>query len=134
MFSKWSIRKKLATVLLILVGLFVGLLTVLTVDGTLYERWKDATHLRNLYRGWVLDGSPYPIPEPKKYGYSSAGTGYVYTASLVIDGQTYRGLFAYREYSQPTVFAITTNGVCLVLREDGSARLMWIHKTRGAAW
>jgi hypothetical protein len=66
--------------------------------------------------------------------YSNSGTSYVYSASQVIDGQTYHGLFAYREYAQPTVFAITTNGICLVLRDDGSARLMWIHKTRGAAW
>lgn len=119
---------------LVAIGLFTGLLTVLSIDGALYERWNDATHLRNLYKGWVLDGSPYPVPEPQKYGYSSAGTSFVYTASYVIGGQTFRCLFAYREYTHPTVFAITTNGVVLVLREHGSARLMWIHKARGAAW
>jgi len=133
-FSKWSLRKKLAAGVLVVAVLFIVLLTVLAVDGRLYERWSDATHLRILYKSWVLDGSPFPIPDPQKYGYSSDGTSYVYIASQVIDGQRYQGLFAYRKYTQPTVFAITTNGVCLVLRDDGSARLMWIHKTRGAAW
>jgi hypothetical protein len=132
MFSKWSVKRKLAAALLVLVGLFAGLLAVLTVDGTLYERWKDATHLRSLYRSWVLDGSPHPIPEPQKYGYSSAGTAYVYAASQVIDGQTYRGLFAYREYTQPTVFAITTNGVCLVDSQDKRCSMVTVNKPDGA--
>jgi hypothetical protein len=134
MFSNWSGRKKVTAATLVAVGLLVALFAVLTVDGTLYERWRVATHLRGLYKGWVLDGSPYPVPEPLKYGSSSAGTAYVYTVSQFIDGRTCQGLFAYRDYARPTVFAITTNGICLVLRDDGSARLMWIHKTRGAAW
>ena len=134
MFSNWSSRRKIVTALLVAVVLFVGLLVVLSVDGRLYERWRDATHLRNLYRSWVREGSPYPIPDPQKYGYSNSGTSYVYSASQVIDGQTYHGLVAYRTYAQPTLFAITTNGICFVLRDDGCARLMWIHKTRGAAW
>ncbi len=134
MFKTWSLRWKVLVLVGVLFGLAAGLLGLLTVDGTLYERWREVMYLRNLQEGWVLDGSPRPVPAPQKYGYSNSGTTYVYAASQTVGGQTYGGLFAYRPNSEATVFVITTNGVPLVIREDGSARLVWVHKTRAAAW
>lgn len=132
--SNWSVGKKILGGLLVLGGLLTALLVVLEIDGRLHERWKHATNLCMLHKSWILDGSPQPIPDPRRYGSSDSGTAYVYTASQVMDGQTYGGLFAFHPYGQPNVFAITTNGVCLVLQKDGGARRMRIHKTRGAAW
>jgi hypothetical protein len=134
MLSKCSTGKKVAAAVLLVAGLSVALLVVLSVDGRLYERWKCMMVLRNDYSAWVRDGSPYPIPDPTKYGQPNWGTTYVDSVSYMIDGIHYRGLYAIRDYTRPDHLAVTTNGVFLVLRDDGSARLLWIHKTRGAAW
>ena len=134
MIANWPTKKKLAAILL-LGGLpLAGFLGFVEIEGRLYGRFRDAVQLRLLHRSWVLDGSPYPIPDPLKYGRSNLGTSYVYTASHTIGGQAFQGLFAFREHTQPTVYVITTNGECLVLQDGGNARLMWIKKSGGAAW
>lgn len=132
--GSWSSRRKVLVFLLAAVSVLAGLLLILTADGTLYERWKAVMLLKNLQKSWVLDGSPRPFPDPQKYGYSNSGTAYVYAASQPIGGRTYGGLFAYRPYGGASVFVITTNGVPLLIRENGTSRLVWVHKTRGAAW
>jgi hypothetical protein len=133
-FSKLPFWKKFAACALIVVVLFIALLAVLGIDGRLYERWRSAMVLRGAYKVWIRDGSPQPVPAPIKYGYASWGTSRVDSVSFVIDGHTYQGLYEFRDYTRPDHLAVTTNGVFLVLRDDGSARLLWIHKTRAAAW
>jgi hypothetical protein len=61
-------------------------------------------------------------------------TTFVYTASHVIDGHTYTGLFAHRSYPRFGTWVITRTGEIIVVDDGGHARLARIHKTRAAAW
>jgi hypothetical protein len=133
-FSKWPFWKKFVVCAAVVVALFMGLVAVLGIDGRLYERWRSMNVLRDEYRAWVLEGSPRPVPDPIKYGYASWGTSRVDSVSYMIDGHAYQGLYEFRDYTRPDHLAVTTNGAFLFLRDDGSARYLWIHKTRAAAW
>ena len=88
--------KKVAIVLAIIAVIFVALLTILTIDGRAYERWKCASVLRDMHRSWVRKGSPMPPPNPINYIRVSRGTSYVHTVTHTIEGQPYGGLFAFR--------------------------------------
>ncbi|HMO64745.1 MAG TPA: hypothetical protein PKC18_16880 [Lacipirellulaceae bacterium] len=134
MFSKWSKAKKIAAAIAVLVLVVVAFLAVLIVDGEAYDRWRHANHLRMLQQAWVRDGSPEP-PQVERYvGPSASSTSFVYTASHVINGRTYQGLFAHCSIPRFGTFVITRSGEVIVVEDSGEARLLRIHKTRGAAW
>ncbi len=120
--------------MLAILGLFAILLLVLGVDGRLFERWKSAMVLRNLHRSWERDGAPQPFPDPSKYGYASWGTSYVDSASYVIKGGVYHGLYGFRDYTRPDHLTITTNGVLIVFGKSGTPRLLWMAKKGAGAW
>ena len=126
--------KKFVIALAVLAVLFVGLVVVLEIDGSAYERWKSANILRNQHRGWVQAKSPLPPPDPTNYAWASWGTSYVYSASHTVEGQTYQGLFAFRAYDWPHYYAIATNGVVLDLGDKKGVRLLRFTKGKAAAW
>ena len=134
MFTKWSKTKKIAAVVAVVALVLIAFFVVVIVDGEAYDRWRHANHLRMLQQAWLRDGSPEP-PQVEKYvGPSASSTSFVYTASHVIDGRTYQGLFAHRSIPRFGTFVITRSGEVIVVEDSGQARLLRIHKTRGAAW
>lgn len=126
--------KKFTIGLAVLVVLFVGMVVVLEIDGSAYERFKCASVLRNQHREWVKAGSPLPPPNPTNYVWAGWGTSYIYSASLTVEGQTYQGLYAFRAYDWPHYYAITTNGVVLDLGDKKGVRLLRFRKGKAAAW
>lgn len=134
MFSTWTKRRKVIAALSVTVLAFVAFSALIIIDGDAYDRWRHAHHLRVTYQAWVRDGSPEP-PQIERYvGPSRSSTTFVYTASLVIDDQTYQGLFAHRTTRYSGTFVITRAGEILVIDESRRARLLRIHRTRAAAW
>lgn len=133
-FSTWTKRKKVIAALSVPVLAFIVFFAVIVISGDAYDRWRHAHHLRVTYQAWVQDGSPEP-PQVERYvGPSRSSTTFVYTASQVIDGHTYQGLFAHRTTPYWGTFVITRAGEIFVIDESGRARLLRIHKTRAAAW
>ena len=134
MFSTWTKRKKIVATVSTPVVAFVIFFAVIVIDGEGYDRWRHVRHLRYMREAWVRDGSPEP-PEVVRYGGSSVSRPtFAYTAAHVIDGRTYRGLFAHRSYPRFGTFVITRTGEVIVVDDGGRARLVRIHKTRAAAW
>jgi hypothetical protein len=134
LFSKWTRRGKLFTAMTLLSLVFGAFFAVIIIDGEAYDRWRPAHHLRMVYGAWLRDGSPEP-PRADRYVLGSASsTTFVYTASHVIDGQPYRGLFGYRSTPRLGTYVITRNGEIMVIDDSGRARLLKIHKTKAAAW
>ena len=112
----------------------IALFALLAMDGDAYDRWRHAHHLRMIHQAWRKDGSPEP-PQVERYvGASSSSTTFVYSASQVIGGHTYQGLFAYRTTLVADTFVITRTGEVFVIDDSGRARLLRIHKTKAAAW
>lgn len=134
MFSTWTKRKKILAALSVAVGAFVVFSAVIVIDGEGYDRWKNARELRYVREAWLRDGSPEP-PDVSRYASSSVwSTTFVYTASHVVDGQVYTGLFAHRSYPRFGTWVITRTGEIIVVEDGGGARLARIHKTKAAAW
>ncbi len=134
MFSKWSTWKKIVAILAGLLLALLAFVAVLAIDSYAYDNWRSAQELRITYQAWLRDSSPEP-PQVQKYlGTSRGSTTYVYTASHVIDGRTYQGLFAYRSYPRPGTFVITRGGEVFVISDSGRVRLLRIHETSAAAW
>ena len=133
-FTTWTKRKKFVAALSVPLVAFVVIFAVIVIDGEGYDRWRNVRELRYLRAGWVRDGSPEP-PDASKYaGHSSSSTSFVYTASHVIDGQTYTGLFAHRSYPRFGTWVITRTAEIIVVDDGGNARLARVHETRAAAW
>jgi hypothetical protein len=126
--------KKFVIVLAVVAVLLLALLTILSIDGRAYERWKSAQVLRTLHLGWIKDGTPFPPPNPTNYGWASWGTSYVYNVSHNINGTNYQGLFAFDDYHRPHHYAIATNGVIIVREEKDGLRLLRMSKDKAAAW
>jgi hypothetical protein len=118
----------------LLAVLFLALLTILTIDGRAYERWKSANVLRTQHHAWIKEGAPWPPPNPTNYVRASWGTSYLYNASHIVDGERCQGLYAFRAHDWPHHYAITTNGVVLVLGEKNGIRLLRFTKEKAAAW
>ena len=133
-FSTWTKRKKIVAALSVPVVAFLVFFAVIVIDGEGYDRWRHVRHLRYMRDAWVRDGSPEPPDVARYVGPSLSSTTFVYTASHVIDGQTYTGLFAHRSYPRFGTFVITRTGEVIVVDDGGRARLARIHKTRAAAW
>jgi len=124
----------MAAVLVVLLIGVVTLFAALIIDGEAYDRWRSANQLRIIYQSWLKDGSPETPDLAKYFRPSASSTSFVYTASHVIDGRSYQGLFAYRSVPRFGTYVITRSGEILVVEDSGSARLLRIHKTRAAAW
>jgi len=134
LFSKWTRRRTLLAAITVLSLVFAVFFGVIIIDGEAYDRWRPAHHLRMVYGAWVRDGSPEP-PRADRYVLESASsTTFVDTASHLIDGQPYRGLFGYRSTHRLGTYVITRNGEVIVVDDSGRARLLEIHKTKAAAW
>ena len=134
MFSTWTKRKKLSAVVLGVFVTFVACFIVICIDGAAYDRWRPANNLRMVRQAWLRDGSPEP-PQVERYvGPTKSSTTFVYTASQVIDGRAYQGLFAHRESGREDTYVITRGGEVLVIDGLGKARILRIHKTKAAAW
>jgi len=133
-FSTWTKRKKIVAALAVPVVAFVIFFAVIVIDGEAYDRWRHVHHLRITRDAWVRDGSPEPPDIARYVGSSLSSTTFVYTASHVIDGQTYNGLFAHRSIARFGTFVITRTGEVIVVDDAGRARLVRIHKTRAGAW
>lgn len=134
MFTTWTKRKKIVAALSVPVMAFLVFFAVIVIDGEGYDRWRNVRELRYLRDAWVRDGSP-EAPDAARYvGRSTSHTSFVYTASHVIDGQTYTGLFAHRSYPRFGTWVITRTGEIIVVDDGGHARLARVHKTRAAAW
>ena len=133
-FSKWTRRRKVLTAMTVLTVAFAIFFAGVIIDGETYDRWKPAHHLQAVYGAWVRDGSPEPPQVDRYVGASQSSTTFVYTASHVIHGQPYRGLFGYRSTPRLGTYVITRNGELMVIDDSGRARLLRIHKTRAAAW
>src|ERR1043166_3445358 len=102
-------RRKL--LLLVASILFVAALVsfvALVIDGTAYDKWRRANNLKILLREWQADGSPEP-PQVRYANFSN--TVSTYTASHVIDGRMFQGIFA--ESSCSPRYVITRNGEVL---------------------
>ncbi len=126
--------KTIAAVLALLLVGIIALFAVLIIDGEAYDRWKNANELRIIYQSWLKDGSPEPPDVAKYFRPSASSTSFVYTASHVINGRSYQGLFAYRSVPRFGTYVITRSGEVVVVESSGSVRLLRIHKTRAAAW
>lgn len=134
MFATWTKRKKIAAAVSLLVVGFIVFFAIIVIDGEGYDRWRNVRELRYARDAWVRDGSPEP-PDLSRYTRSSASsTTFVYTASHVVDGQTYTGLFAHRSYPRFGTWVITRTGDIIVVDEAGRARLARVHRSRAAAW
>ena len=135
MFTTWTKRKKIVAALSLPVVAFVIFFAVIVIDGECYDTWRHVHHLRYMRDAWIRDGSPEP-PEVSRYiGASRSSTTFVYTASHVIDGQSYPGLFAHRSIPPfRGTFVITRTGEVILLDARGQTRRVWIHKTKAAAW
>jgi hypothetical protein len=128
--------KKLAVGGLVVAVAFVVLARILGIEETRYHRWSNANWLQNLHRGWLRAGAPLPA-DPNNYGSINIGTTYVYTASHVIGGSNYYGLFAYEgeeHFPPPNHFAVATNGAILVLDDPAGVRLLHFSKRGAGAW
>jgi len=126
--------KKVLVCVVVVAIAFAVLLTILGIDGAMYDRWRSANWLQNLHRAWLQDGAPLPA-DPNKYGHRSSGTTYVYTASHLISGTNYFCLFAFKgEHVPPNHFAVTTNGLVLVLDDPARVRLLHFSKRGAGAW
>lgn len=114
---------------------FIIFFAVICIDGEAYDRWRLVHHLRVTRDAWVRDGSPEPPDVAKYIGPSLSSTTFVYTASHVIGGHTYTGLFAHRPIpSRFGTFVITRTGEVIAVDDGGRARLVRVHKTRAGAW
>jgi hypothetical protein len=133
-FATWTKRKKILAALSVPLLAFLAFFIVIVIDGEGYDRWRNVRELRSLRDAWIRDGSPEP-PDAARYVIrSSSSTSFVYTASHVIDDQTYTGLFAHKSYPRFGTWVITRTGDIIVVDDRGQARLARIHKTRAAAW
>jgi hypothetical protein len=120
---KPKIKRWELIVLAIVALAFVGFVIMLEVHWRDVERSGAARYLRSLWRAWQRDGSP-DIFDPSKYGYTTAGTTYIYTASVALDGQTASGLLAFHRYrgEYHGTFVITRAGQVVELDSDGRIR------------
>jgi hypothetical protein len=134
MFSTWTKRKKVGTALLTLFLTVLAFFIIIVVDGDACDKWRQANHLQMLYQAWLRDGSPQPPLVHKYTGPNASSTTFVYSASNVINGHTYQGLFAHRSGDRWGTFVMTRNGQVIVIDDSGRARVLKISKTRAAAW
>ena len=75
-----------------------------------------------------------PPRDPGEWFHTSFGTGFVHSVTYVIGSSNYHGLFAYQSHRPTMTVVVTTNGTCLELLKDGTARPIKIHSKRASAW
>ena len=117
-------RWKFALIVFALIALaFAGFVLVSEIHWRGVERQGATMHLRAMWRSWQKDGSP-EVFDPARYGHSSAGTTYVYTASVSFDGQPTQGLLAFRRYhgDYHGLYVVTRAGEVVELESDGRVR------------
>jgi len=128
-------RKVLAFSGAAVVILLLGFVMLLSIDGIAYERWKAAMHLRMSLKAWQNDGAPEPFNVLHYGGRSAGSTTSLSSASFMIDGRTYQPLLSYRwRQRHDETFFITKDGDVLIQPDGKDARILKIHKTKGAAW
>jgi hypothetical protein len=128
-------RVKIAAITIVAVlAALVGLITILAIDGRMYERWRGAQELKQLRAYWLREGKPEvskwePVSSSGWHGKLS-----VHIRLYKTPVREYTTLFHYVDDHAKHPLAITKEGDILVLKKDGSARSIWMHPTRGAAW
>jgi hypothetical protein len=87
------------------------------------ERQGVTIHLHSMWRSWQKDGAP-EVFDAARYGYYTAGTTYLYAASVTVDGQVARGLLAFRRNhgDYHGLYVVTRAGQVLELESDGRVR------------
>ena len=112
----------------------IALVVVLAIDGAMYERWKGAQELKILYQRWSKEGRPEPSSwQPAK---AEAWHG-----AYSVDNRTYTtravnvtSLFNYADDHRKHPLFITADGSIFVIKDNKTARPLWQHETRAAAW
>jgi hypothetical protein len=116
-----------------LLGL-LALVAVLGVEGQMYARWIAARELKLFRAEWEKEGRPniqsWKPPTWKAWrGYVNVNTNLYHTPV-----RDFTAILSYQSDTLSHQLAITADGDVLLINRDGSARTIWMDRTRAAAW
>jgi hypothetical protein len=112
----------------------LALITVLGIEGEMFERWLGAHELQRLRAEWIKEGQPEPSTWQRASWDGRRGKLEVHIDHYKTPVRDYISLFRYVDDHRKHPLAITKDGDILILKNPSAIRTIWMHPKKAAAW